>query len=125
MNTLEERLMNWGRYIRSDRKVNATWLYRAILAAGEAGQIERPTPINVRDAEAVNDAWRNLPGTALLDFRAKHALVVYYAVGGSVDQMLFHMRRRGARVTRREFDTALEQGRILIARRLQCAVNLM
>lgn len=124
MNTLEERLCNWGRYIRDGRKVNATWLYRAILAAGEAGPIDCPASIDIRDAEAVNEVWKRLPGTALLDFRAKHALVVFYAVaaGSNVEMMLHVMRRRGVRVTRREFETALEQGRLLISRRLQCPV---
>lgn len=117
-NILNDRLWNWGRWLRSNRThAHTSMIYRMMVAAGEITiDPESLSRIDMFDAIIVERAWTKLPQDPARYWVAKWTLAAHFACPWlSIRQFCDWVRvetkskfGHGIRITERDYQTLLE-----------------
>lgn len=122
---MEKRLRNWGRWARQGRTIGKSPLQSVIRELALEGAAEDDeAPINVLDAELVNNLWRRMPCGQYEDRKVKAVLAMTYCSTMSVQDSLRVIRRQQQlRIRPPEVDQLLEIGLKRFAKSLGYAVQ--
>lgn len=122
---MEKRLRNWGRWARQGRTIGKSPLQSVIRELALEGAAEDDeAPINVLDAELVNNLWRRMPCGQYEDRKVKAVLAMTYCSTMSVKDSLRVIRRQQQlRIRPPEVDQLLEIGLKRFAKSLGYAVQ--
>ena len=110
----EERLENWGRWLRDPRRPEVSYLYSPPDAEEDPAEPSETDTVDLRDALRVQRAWTQLPTCDEKHRKAKLVVAIAYAYPwwppAMIQAHIYRMWRM--RVRRSEWSELLELGRL-------------
>ncbi len=109
---MEKRLLNWGRWARQGHSIgNSPIQALSRERALENGVAEDKQPLNVLDAEYINNLWRRMPCGRYEDRKIKAVLAMMYCSSAPIrDSLRIIRRQQQLRIRESEVDRLYELG---------------